>query len=185
MGQQFLVPQRRAFLSRRTVAATRVGTGIAKSHWHNRDPASIVKSLFVDSHPFAESLTTCIVPRNSSGVNPRPGGLSNEKEACSWRRAQNRAGPQGKRIRANTAAAYFAQQFVEGIHELSTHSCHVGQRGRFSAMAKKTAYVVLNGEQRGYDEEYEKCSDQQAEDDRDRHGHEKSSLKTCFEEHWG
>ena len=78
--QQPLMPLRRTFISRRQVSRLPFA-GITKSHRHYRHFVHVIEGLVFYSHPTTQSISTRIIPRNSSGMYFSAGCLAYDKNS--------------------------------------------------------------------------------------------------------
>ena len=81
LGQQTLMPQRRAFRTWRKIGA--VGRAwVAEAHRQQRDLIGVVKRCFGDPEPFPEPLAAVVLPRHAAGMNLRSGRLPDDDQPC-------------------------------------------------------------------------------------------------------
>src|SRR5262249_1295877 len=99
------LPERRAFLARRQVAAALVAPGIAEAHRHDRDTALVVEALAVDAEPSAQHVAAAVVEGEAGRVHLGAGRLTDDHDPGRKAAAHDRPRPERQGIGADAAAA--------------------------------------------------------------------------------
>ena len=151
------VPERRALLARRPVAAGLVAPGIAEAHRHDRDLALVVEGGPVDRQPRAEHVAAAVVEREPALMGagsgrladdhqPRPAGAAHhrprsEREfGCAHATTGNLAEKSGQRVFGDA---------LRIMHCVYMSGGAVRGQGRASAFSRRLTIGGFNGTHKG------------------------------------
>jgi hypothetical protein len=111
--QRVVQPQRRTLLARWQIA-TIPSSRIAIPHWDDGDTRSVVEYVLVHAHPGAQAISTRIIPRNASRMDPQTGRLPYDKDLRLFAGLQDRARAEWEMLFACPTSTHRTQQRVEG-----------------------------------------------------------------------